>query len=50
MLNERAFFLLYQSKLRFDEACGRVEIECEGSAEVEHLLGFLRASERGFVR
>jgi len=47
---KHAFFLLFQSKLRFDEACARVEEECAGSAEVAHLLEFLRASERGFIR
>jgi UDP-N-acetylglucosamine acyltransferase len=47
---KHAFFLLFQSKLRFAEACARVEEECAGSREVEHLLEFLRSAERGFIR
>jgi UDP-N-acetylglucosamine acyltransferase len=47
---KHAFHILFQSKLRFEEACRRVEVECAGSAEVAHLLEFLRASDRGFIR
>lgn len=47
---KHAFYVLFQSKLRFAEACARVEEECAGSAEVTHLLEFLRSSERGFTR
>ncbi|MDH3520804.1 MAG: acyl-ACP--UDP-N-acetylglucosamine O-acyltransferase [Myxococcales bacterium] len=49
-LIKHAFHVLFQSKLRFAEACDRVESECGGSADVLHLLEFLRSSERGFIR
>ena len=47
---KHAFHLLFQSKLRFEEACVRVEAECGESRDVQHLLRFLRSAERGFVR
>ena len=47
---KHAFHVLFQSKLRFEEAATRVEAECDGSADVAHLLQFLRSAERGFVR
>jgi UDP-N-acetylglucosamine acyltransferase len=47
---KHAFHLLFQSRLRLEEACLRVEEECAGSKEVAHLLAFLRSAERGFVR
>ncbi len=47
---KHAYHLLFQSKLQFEEACKRVESECGGSRDVQHLLGFLRSSERGFIR
>lgn len=47
---KHAFHLLFQSRLLFGAACERVEAECGGSKDVAHLLAFLRASERGFVR
>ena len=49
-LIKHAFFLLFQSRLRFEDACVRVEEECAGSCEVAHLLEFLRSSTRGFTR
>jgi len=47
---KHAFHVLFQSKLRFEEAARRVEAECGESRDVQHLLGFLRSAERGFVR
>jgi len=47
---KHAFHLLFHSKLRFEDACPRVEQECAGSREVAHLLAFLRSAERGFIR
>jgi UDP-N-acetylglucosamine acyltransferase len=49
-LIKHAFHVLFQSKLRFEEACQTVEAECGDSADVAHLLAFLRSSERGFIR
>jgi UDP-N-acetylglucosamine acyltransferase len=47
---KHAFHLLLHSKLRFEDACGRIEEECAGSRDVAHLLAFLRSAERGFIR
>ena len=47
---KHAFFILFQSKLRFVEGCKRVEEECAGSEDVRQLLEFLRSTQRGFVR
>jgi UDP-N-acetylglucosamine acyltransferase len=47
---KHAFHLLLHSKLRFEEACRRVEKECDGSRDVAHLLAFVRSTERGFTR
>lgn len=47
---KHAFHVLFQSKLRFVEACERVEADCGGSRDVRHLLDFLRSAQRGFVR
>ncbi len=47
---KHAFHLLFQSRLRFEEACTQVEEESGGSKDVARLLAFLRSSERGFVR
>ena len=47
---KHAFHILFQSKLRFQEACERVERECGKSRDVAHLLAFLRGAERGFIR
>lgn len=47
---KHAFHLIFQSKLRFEEASARVEAECGDSREIQHLLRFLRSAERGFVR
>jgi UDP-N-acetylglucosamine acyltransferase len=44
-----AFHLLFHSKLLLEPALVRVEQECEGK-EVDRLLSFLRASERGVIR
>ena len=47
---KHAFHLLFQSKLRFAEACERVEADCGESRDVQHLLRFLKSAERGFIR
>ena len=47
---KHAFFVLFQSKLRFADAVKRVEAECGDSTDVVRLLEFLRSTERGFVR
>lgn len=46
---KHALHLLYHSKLSKVDALARIEGDCEGT-EVEHLLRFLRAAERGFTR
>ena len=47
---KHAFHILFQSKLRFEAAVGRVRRECRDAPEVERLLRFLERSERGFIR
>ena len=47
---KRAFHLIFQSKLRLDDALARVEEEIGAIAEVERLVTFLRKTERGFCR
>jgi UDP-N-acetylglucosamine acyltransferase len=47
---KRAFRIIFGSKLRLTEAVMRVQDELSGVPEVERLVGFLQASERGFCR
>jgi UDP-N-acetylglucosamine acyltransferase len=47
---KHAYHVLFQSKLPFEEACRRVEEESGESSDVQHVLRFLRSSERGFIR
>jgi len=47
---KHAYHLLFNSKLRFEVAAERVRAEIEACPEVDRLLGFLEASERGFIR
>lgn len=47
---ERAVRLLLDRALTVEEAAARIEAECAPSAQIEHLLRFLRTSERGVAR
>jgi UDP-N-acetylglucosamine acyltransferase len=47
---KHAFHILFNSKLRLEEAAGRIAEELEGVPEVERLVAFLEKSERGFCR
>ena len=47
---KHAFHLIFQSKLRLEDALARVDEELGGVAEVERLVTFLRKTERGFCR
>ncbi len=47
---KRAFHLVFNSKLRLEEAVLRVQEEIEAVPEVDRLIGFLQKSERGFCR
>lgn len=47
---KHAYHLLFQSKLRLEPALKRVEEECGDSREIQHLLEFLRTSNRGVTR
>ena len=47
---KHAFHLIFNSKLRLEEAAARVAEELEGVPEVERLVRFLLKSERGFCR
>jgi UDP-N-acetylglucosamine acyltransferase len=46
----KAFRLLTRSGLNTSQAVERIRAEVPASAEVEQLLEFIRASERGFVK
>jgi UDP-N-acetylglucosamine acyltransferase len=47
---KHAFHLIFQSKLRLEEALARVDQEIGAAPEVERLVSFLRKTERGFCR
>ena len=47
---KHAFHLIFQSKLRLEEALAKVDEEIGAVPEVERLVRFLRKSERGFCR
>ena len=47
---KHAFHLIFQSKLRLEEALARVDAEIGAVAEVERLVSFLRKTERGICR
>lgn len=47
---KHAFHVLFHSKLRLGAAVQKVRDELPGVPEVEHLVGFLERSERGFCR
>lgn len=47
---KHAFHLIFQSKLRLEDALARVDEEIGGVPEVERLVSFLRKTERGFCR
>lgn len=47
---KHAFHLIFQSKLRLEEALARVDAEIGAVPEVERLVSFLRKTERGFCR
>jgi len=47
---KHAYHLVFNSKLRLEDALERARAECGDSAEVARLLAFLESSERGFVR
>lgn len=47
---KHAFHLIFQSKLRLEDALARVDEEIGAVPEVERLISFLRKTERGFCR
>jgi UDP-N-acetylglucosamine acyltransferase len=47
---ERAYRIIFRSKLSPDEAFAKVREELKHSPEAEHMCAFLEKSERGFVR
>ena len=47
---KRAFRTIFRSGLRLEEAVQRLTPDFSGHPEIEHLLGFLQKSERGFCR
>ena len=49
-LLKKAYRILYNSKLNVSQALLRIEAEVENCPEINHLLQFIRASERGIVK
>ncbi|MEE3328215.1 MAG: acyl-ACP--UDP-N-acetylglucosamine O-acyltransferase [Myxococcota bacterium] len=47
---KRAFRTIFRSGLRLEEATRQLTPDFAGHPEIEHLLGFLQESERGFCR
>mgnify|MGYP001685999302 FL=1 len=47
---KRAFKLIFRSGLKLDDAIHEMEQELSSTPEIEHLLAFLRNSDRGLCR
>lgn len=47
---KRAFRLIFRSGLKLDDAISEMEQELSSTPEIEHLLSFLRNSDRGLCR
>jgi UDP-N-acetylglucosamine acyltransferase len=47
---DTALRLVLDRSLTIDAATARIESECQRSAQIEHLLAFIRSSERGIAR
>lgn len=47
---KQAHRLLYRSEIGTRDACARIENEVPQTPEVQHLLAFIRSSERGIVK
>jgi UDP-N-acetylglucosamine acyltransferase len=47
---DNAIRLVLDRTLTVEEATTRIASECTPSPQIEHLLGFIRASERGIAR
>ena len=46
----KAFRLLTHSNLNTTQALERIETEIPNSPEIEELIAFIRAAERGFIK
>lgn len=47
---KKAYKIVYRENLTLSKAIDKIETEIESSAAIDHLLGFLRESERGIIR
>ena len=47
---KEAYRILYRQELPLAEALATVETELEQTPEIQHLLAFCRASEKGIAR
>ncbi|MBN2012344.1 acyl-ACP--UDP-N-acetylglucosamine O-acyltransferase [candidate division KSB1 bacterium] len=47
---KKAYKLIYRSKLNTSQALTRIEEEMEMGPEVQHVVNFIRGSERGIIR
>ncbi len=47
---QRAYRILVRSKMKVDDALAKIEADLGGVPEARHLVEFVRASKRGFIR
>jgi UDP-N-acetylglucosamine acyltransferase len=46
---DKAYFLLYQSKMNVSQAVARIEVELEQTPEIQNILKFIATSRRGII-
>jgi UDP-N-acetylglucosamine acyltransferase len=49
-LLEKAYRILFRSKLNTSEALTKIQAELEITPEIQNLIGFIRKSERGIIK
>lgn len=47
---KKAFRILYRSSLVINQAVEQMELQLQGSTEIDHFIRFLRSAERGILR
>ena len=46
---DKAYFLLYQSKMNVSQAVARIKVELEQTPEIQNILNFIATSRRGII-
>ncbi len=46
---DKAYFILYQSKLNVSQAVGRIKQELQQTPEIQNILNFIAGSKRGII-